>query len=172
MRSLAALRPRQRACQYPRREASGGPDRRPRAVRSGHGRPQEVVMVERAPRPHLADMRSFAASALPAVVAWTVALGLTAGGPMPRPCCSVLELRQYTLKPGGRDVLIELFEQRFVESQEELGMRIAGTFRDAARPERFVWVRGFDDMESRRAALESFYTGPVWKANREAANAT
>jgi hypothetical protein len=129
-------------------------------------------MVERARRPHLADMRSLAAYALPAVVAWAMALGLTPGDTMPRTCCAVLELRQYTMKPGGRDVLIGLFEERFVEPQEELGMHIAGTFRDAARPDRFVWVRGFDDMESRRAALEAFYTGPVWKANREAANAT
>jgi hypothetical protein len=91
---------------------------------------------------------------------------------MPQPCCPVLELRQYTLKPGGRDVLIDLFEDKFVESQEELGMRIAGTFRDATRPDRFVWLRGFDDMESRRVALESFYTGPVWKTNRTAANET
>jgi NIPSNAP len=91
---------------------------------------------------------------------------------MPDTCCPVLELRQYTLKPGGRDVLIALFEDQFVESQEELGMRIAGTFRDAAKPDRFVWLRGFPDMESRRAGLEAFYTGPVWKANREAANAT
>ncbi len=91
---------------------------------------------------------------------------------MPGACCAVLELRQYAMKPGGRDALIALFEDRFVESQEQLGMRIVGTFRDPARPDRFVWLRGFADMESRRAALETFYTGPVWKENREAANAT
>ena len=91
---------------------------------------------------------------------------------MPHACCPVLELRQYTLKPGQRDVLIGLFEDQFVESQEEMGMRVAGTFRDASRPDRFVWLRGFADMESRRAGLTAFYTGPVWKANRQAANAT
>jgi len=91
---------------------------------------------------------------------------------MSKSCCPVLELRQYTLKPGGRDVLIPLFEDQFVESQEELGMRIVGTFRDASKPDRFVWLRGFPDMESRRAALEAFYTGPVWKATPDAANAT
>ena len=118
-------------------------------------------------------VRSLVASMLPAALAWASAFGATAGGPsMPAACCPVLELRQYTLKPGGRDVLIALFEDRFVESQEELGMRIAGTFRDAARPDRFVWLRGFTDMESRRSALEAFYTGPAWKESREAANAT
>jgi len=91
---------------------------------------------------------------------------------MPRTCCPVLELRQYTLKPGERDTLIGIFEQHFVESQETLGMRIAGTFRDVSRPDRFVWLRGFEDMESRRVGLEAFYTGPVWKEHRTAANAT
>ncbi|RZL06943.1 MAG: NIPSNAP family protein, partial [Rubrivivax sp.] len=35
----------------------------------------------------------------------------------------IVELRRYTLHPGQRDTLIELFEREFVESQEALGMR-------------------------------------------------
>ena len=87
-------------------------------------------------------------------------------------CCPVVELRQYTLQPGMRDQLIELFEREFVESQEEVGMRIVGTFRDLENPERFVWLRGFQDMESRADQLARFYGGRVWKAHRDAANAT
>ncbi|HTQ14216.1 MAG TPA: NIPSNAP family protein [Rhizomicrobium sp.] len=87
-------------------------------------------------------------------------------------CCPVVELRQYTLKPGQRDVLIALFEARFVESQEACGMTLIGQFRDLDDPDRFVWLRGFPDMESRARALAAFYGGPVWKAHREAANAT
>ena len=87
-------------------------------------------------------------------------------------CCPVLELRQYTLHPGKRDDLIELFDREFVESQETLGARIIGQFRDLGDPNRFVWLRGFRDMDSRAAALGAFYGGPAWKANREAANAT
>ena len=84
----------------------------------------------------------------------------------------ILELRQYTLLPGRRDDLIELFEREFVESQEELGMTILGTFRDLDNPDRFVWLRGFSDMSSRRQGLTDFYTGPAWKAHRDQANAT
>jgi quinol monooxygenase YgiN len=91
---------------------------------------------------------------------------------MPKPCCSVLELRQYTLHPGKREALIDLFEREFVETQEAAGMRLVGQFRDLDGPDRFVWLRGFDDMDARRAALQTFYGGPVWKAHREAANAT
>lgn len=87
-------------------------------------------------------------------------------------CCPVVELRQYTLRPGQRDVLVELFDRELVESQEAVGMELIGQFRDLDRPDRFVWLRGFADMERRRAALEAFYGGPVWKANSQAANAT
>ena len=87
-------------------------------------------------------------------------------------CCPVVELRQYTLKPGKRDRLIELFEREFIETQEEVGMRIIGTFRDLDNADRFVWLRGFQDMESRATQLQQFYGGPVWKRHREAANAT
>jgi hypothetical protein len=87
-------------------------------------------------------------------------------------CCPVVELRQYTLHAGQRDVLVDLFDREFVESQEAVGMELIGQFRDLERPDRFVWLRGFPDMELRRTALEAFYGGPVWKAHRQAANAT
>ncbi|WP_309642972.1 NIPSNAP family protein [Phenylobacterium sp.] len=85
---------------------------------------------------------------------------------------TVLELRQYTLHPGRRDALIELFEQNFVEGQEAGGMAIPGQFRDLDDPDRFVWLRTFRDMPARARALNDFYFGPVWQANRDAANTT
>jgi len=90
----------------------------------------------------------------------------------PQTCCPIVELRQYTLHPGKRDVLIDLFDREFVESQEALGMKVIGQFRDLDNPNRFVWLRGFRDMPSRAQALTDFYGGLVWKAHREAANAT
>src|SRR5437016_8439463 len=47
----------------------------------------------------------------------------------PQTCCPIVELRQYTLHPGQRDVLIDLFDREFVESQEALGMKVIGQFR-------------------------------------------
>lgn len=84
----------------------------------------------------------------------------------------IFELRNYTLNPGQRDVLIELFEREFIESQEAVGARIVGTFRDLDAPDHLVWLRSFADMEARAAALHAFYKGPVWRAHRAAANAT
>src|SRR5262245_14759616 len=87
-------------------------------------------------------------------------------------CCPVLELRQYTLKQGDRDKLVDLFERHFVESQEAVGMTLVGQFRDRQDPDRFVWLRGFADMDSRHKALESFYGGKVWATYRDEANST
>jgi hypothetical protein len=84
----------------------------------------------------------------------------------------IVELRQYTLTPGRRDTLIDIFDGHLVEGQEAAGMTIIGQFRDLDRPDMFVWLRGFDGMEARKNALTAFYEGPVWAAWRDAANAT
>lgn len=89
-------------------------------------------------------------------------------GPYP-----IAELRDYTLHPGQRDVLIDVFERHFVESQEQVGMAVLAHFRDLDRPDRFVWFRGFPDMAARGESLPAFYLhGAAWQAHRDAANAT
>lgn len=85
---------------------------------------------------------------------------------------SVVELRQYTMRPGRRDTLVELFERELMEPQQELGMRVGGVFHDRDRPDRFVWFRGFADMAARHRGLTEFYSGPVWRRHGAAANAT
>jgi NIPSNAP len=87
-------------------------------------------------------------------------------------CCAVVDLRQYTLHPGQRDTLIDVFDKYFVEGQEATGMHIVGQFRDLDDPDRFVWIRGFSDLPSRAGALTAFYGGPVWRAHAGTANAT
>ena len=92
--------------------------------------------------------------------------------PAGRRCCPVVELRQYTLAPGRREDLIAVFDRHLVEPQEALGMTVIGQFRDRHRPDRFVWLRGFADMESRHQGLEALYGGPVWAKHGPAANDT
>ncbi|EPH42038.1 hypothetical protein STRAU_4925 [Streptomyces aurantiacus JA 4570] len=84
----------------------------------------------------------------------------------------MVELRQYTLLPGRRDELIELFDRELVETQEATGMAVLGQFRDLDDPDRFVWLRGFRDMAARHRALTAFYDGPVWAEHGPRANAT
>ena len=84
-----------------------------------------------------------------------------------------IELRRYVMQPGRRDDLIDIFEREFIESQEACGMTPIGHYRDHAHPDTYVWLRGFPQAASRKAALEAFYVNsPAWKANRDAANAT
>src|SRR4030095_15337502 len=94
----------------------------------------------------------------------------------PRPpadsTCNIFELRQYTLKPGQRDLLIELFDREFVETQEAVGMRVCGQFRDEDHPDRFVWIRAFADMKARQRGLTSVYGGSAVRAHGREAAAT
>jgi hypothetical protein len=131
---------------------------------------RQLVIVGRPPASHREGMRTLL-RLLP-VAAWLCALAATAADEPKGACCRVIELRQYDMKPGGRDVLIDLFEDVFLDPLEALGMPIAGTFRDAQKPDRFVWIRGFADMQTRATQLDAFYTGALWKQHREKANAT
>ncbi|MCP9949752.1 NIPSNAP family protein [Actinomadura madurae] len=91
----------------------------------------------------------------------------------PQDASPVVELRQYTLHPGRREELTELFEREFVETQEAVGMSVIGIFHDEDRPDRFVWIRGFAGMAERHRALTAFYLeGEAWKAHGIAAAAT
>lgn len=85
---------------------------------------------------------------------------------------AIIELRRYRLRPHARETLIDLFDREFIESQEAEGMSVIAQFRDLDDPDSFVWLRGFTDMPSRAAALNAFYTGPVWAAHRDQANGT
>ncbi len=112
-----------------------------------------------------------ALAAAGAAVAGPVAGSPRRDGPGGR-CCPIVELRQYTLHAGRRDTLIDLFDREFILGQEAAGVRVIGQFRDLDDPDRFVWMRGFADLESRGRALAAFYGGPDWRRSRAAANAT
>jgi hypothetical protein len=83
----------------------------------------------------------------------------------------IIELRQYTLRPGTRDGFVERFEREFLDTQQAVGIDVLGTFVDLHDPDRFVWFRGFSSLEQRDAALAAFYDGPVWAALRDETNA-
>ena len=84
----------------------------------------------------------------------------------------IYELRQYTMVPGRTDDFVDIFDRHFIESQEALGIRVVGQFRDLDRDDRYVWMRAYPDMATRERALNAFYDGPVWAEHKDAANAT
>jgi hypothetical protein len=83
----------------------------------------------------------------------------------------VIELRNYRLADGATGDFCRYFEEHFLVSQRDTGMHVLGQFAVVDAPDRFVWIRGFDDMRARRRGLEAFYGGAFWLARREAANA-
>ena len=82
----------------------------------------------------------------------------------------VIELRDYLIRDGMTGAFIRYFEEHFLFSQRETGMHVLGQFEVVDAPNRFVWIRGFADMEARRRGLEGFYGGPFWQARRTEAN--
>ena len=83
----------------------------------------------------------------------------------------IVDLRDYTLLPDKRAALVERFEKLFMDEQERLGARMLGSFIDADDPNRFVWLRGCADLETRKRVLTAFYAdGPMWKHHRTEVN--
>jgi len=82
----------------------------------------------------------------------------------------VIELRNYLLKPGTRDQFIDYFETHFIDSQNELGGYPLRQFRIKDIEDRFFWIRGFENMDTRSKFLPAFYGGAVWKEFGPAAN--
>ncbi len=84
---------------------------------------------------------------------------------------TVIELRNYLLKPGTREPFNDYFGNHFVDSQNVLGGYVLGQFRIKGEDDKFFWIRGFEDMESRLAFLRAFYQeGLVWKQFGPSAN--
>ena len=79
-----------------------------------------------------------------------------------KPKLTVIELRNYLLKPGTRERFFKYFGDHFLESQH--GARVLAPFRIKGESDRFFWIRGFEDMKSRLTFLRGFYEqGEVWK---------
>lgn len=74
-----------------------------------------------------------------------------------------IELRSYPMRPLGRDSFIDNFEAHYLREMERFGAIVLGQFRVVDDPDRFIWLRGFPNLQVRANALEQFYAGEVWK---------
>ena len=84
---------------------------------------------------------------------------------------SVLELRNYFLKPNSTDTFSSYFNKYFVNPMNELGGYTLGQFKIGGVNDRFVWFRGFTDMNARVKFLNDFYiNSPTWKKFGSGAN--
>jgi len=83
----------------------------------------------------------------------------------------VVELRRYDIAPGQRDRFVRYFDAYFPEAFEQLGSLVFGQFEDRAAPTKFVWLRGYRDINARPIVDAAFYYGPVWREHRDKVNA-
>ena len=89
----------------------------------------------------------------------------------PNPRLKVIELRNYLLKAGARERFTDYFEDHFIDSQNILHGFVLGQFGIKGDDDRFFWIRGFEDMETRLTFLRRFYEqGEVWKQFGPGAN--
>jgi NIPSNAP protein len=82
----------------------------------------------------------------------------------------VIELRRYTIKEGERNRFARYFESYFPEAFEQLGSIIFGHFLERKNRDVFTWIRGFHDMDERKAVNQAFYSGPLWKEHSSTMN--
>jgi hypothetical protein len=83
----------------------------------------------------------------------------------------VVELRRYDVAPGQRDRFVRYFDAYFPEAFEQLDCMVFGQFEDRAAPTKFVWLRGYHDINARPIVDAAFYYGPVWREHRARVNA-
>lgn len=83
---------------------------------------------------------------------------------------NVLEIRNYLLQPNMREHFIDYFEANFITTLEAENMHVLGQFRLISQPDHYVWMRAYENMQTRGDSLHAFYDGPVWKQHRSRTN--
>jgi hypothetical protein len=83
----------------------------------------------------------------------------------------VVEFRRYTIKKGNREKFVKYFETYFPEAFEQLGALALAQFRERGSDFRFIWLRGFHNMNDRPIINSAFYFGPLWREHGLTMNA-
>ncbi len=77
-----------------------------------------------------------------------------------------IELKNYLIRPGQRDNYITAFETKLVDTLNLMKNYVLGQFRVKDAQDNFVWIRGFESMDSRKEDLKKFFTSEIWERNR------
>jgi hypothetical protein len=75
---------------------------------------------------------------------------------------SVLELRNYVLRENMRDKFVDSFTVYIEDSQNVSGNYVLGKYHVEGADNKFFWIRGFENMDSRKEAMTSFYSSAYW----------
>ena len=77
-----------------------------------------------------------------------------------------IELRNYLIRPGQRDNYITAFETKLVDTLNLMKNYVFGQFRVKDAQDNFVWIRGFESMDSRKEGLKKFFSSDFWARNQ------
>lgn len=73
------------------------------------------------------------------------------------------EYRVYTCYPGKRDEFVKLMEEEVVPFQVSKGMVFVASFLDEQNPDKYIWMRRFENEEERVALYDAVYQSDTWK---------
>jgi quinol monooxygenase YgiN len=72
------------------------------------------------------------------------------------------ELRQYRARPGRRDELVELMEQRILPMQTAAGVDVVASFVSVDDPDDYTWIRRWASEEERERISAAVYGSSEW----------
>jgi hypothetical protein len=75
----------------------------------------------------------------------------------------LFELRQYRVKPGQMDGWIKFMEETIIPFQTSKGMVVVAAFTGETEEDLYVWIRRFDDEETRVQLYKDVYETDYWK---------
>lgn len=84
---------------------------------------------------------------------------------------NVIELRNYLIRANEADSFNNYFSNHFLIPMQEMGVSVLGKYKIKNNENRFVWLRGYENMQQRINFLNEFYLkSEVWKKYKKGAN--
>lgn len=74
----------------------------------------------------------------------------------------IYEIRWYEARPGRRDELVALMDQKVIPFMESFGIVVVGSYRDVHNEAGYVWIRRFDDEAHAASRTAEAYGNHRW----------
>ena len=75
----------------------------------------------------------------------------------------LIELREYTVRPGKRDAWVTLFEGELIPYHVANGVTVLGSWIVEDEENTFVWMRGYEDEADRAKKAAAMTESDYWK---------
>jgi len=77
----------------------------------------------------------------------------------------LIELREYTVRPGKRDAWVKMMEEEIIPFQIQNGIVVLGSWAVEDDEGVYIWMRRFEDEADRVKKYEAVYESDHWKNN-------